>query len=56
MMSFQIMGYPPALKNYHAWLFENGFSVETPNPMNEFVANYYGFKPLWKTVFSKVSL
>ena len=25
MMSFQIMGPPPALKNYHAWLFEIGF-------------------------------
>lgn len=49
MMSFQIMGYPPALKNYHAWLFENGFSVEAPNPTNEFVAKYYGVKPLWKT-------
>ena len=27
MMSFQIMGPPPAIKNYHAWLFENGFDV-----------------------------
>lgn len=52
-MSFQIMGYPPALKNYHAWLFENGFSVETPNPTNEFVAKYYGVKPLWKTDYSQ---
>ena len=46
MMSFQVMGSPPALKNYHAWLFENGFSVEAPNPTNEFVAKYYGVKPL----------
>ncbi|RRD39882.1 hypothetical protein EII29_04995 [Leptotrichia sp. OH3620_COT-345] len=53
MMSFQIMGYPPALKNYHAWLFENGFSVEAPNPTNEFVAKYYGVKPLWKTGYSQ---
>lgn len=53
MMSFQIMGYPPALKNYHAWLFENGFSVEAPNPTNEFVAKYYGVKPLWKTDYSQ---
>lgn len=53
MMSFQIMGYPPALKNYHAWLFENGFSVEAPNPTNEFVAKYYGIKPLWKTDYSQ---
>lgn len=53
MMSFQIMGYPPALKNYHAWLFENGFSVEAPDPTNEFVAKYYGVKPLWKTDYSQ---
>ena len=53
MMSFQIMGPPPALKNYHAWLFENGFNVETPNPTNEVVARYYGVKPLWKTTYSQ---
>lgn len=53
MSSFQIMGYPPALKNYHAWLFENGFSVDAPNPTNEFVAPYYGVKPLWKTEYSQ---
>lgn len=53
MRSFQIMGAPPALKNYHAWLFENGFSVETPNPTNEVVACYYGVKPLWKTAYSQ---
>lgn len=53
MSSFQIMGGPPALKNYHAWLFENGFSVDAPNPTNEFVAPYYGVKPLWKTEYSQ---
>ena len=53
MMSFQIMGPPPALKNYHAWLFENGFDVETPNPTNELVASYYGVKPLCKTDYSQ---
>lgn len=53
MSSFQIMGYPPALKNYHAWLFENGFSVDAPNPTNEFVAPYYGVKPLWETEYSQ---
>ena len=53
MTSFQIMGPPPALKNYHAWLFENGFDVETPNPTNELVASYYGVKPLWKTDYSQ---
>lgn len=53
MSSFQIMGGPPALKNYHAWLFENGFSVDAPNPTNEFVAPYYGVKPLWETEYSQ---
>ena len=53
MLSFQIMGPPPALKNYHAWLFENGFNVEAPNPTNEVVARYYGVKPLWKTAYSQ---
>lgn len=53
LMSFQVMGPPPALKNYHAWLFANGFSVESPNPTNEFVAPYYGVKPLWKTPYSQ---
>lgn len=53
MMSFQIMGPPPALKNYHAWLFENGFNVDAPNPTNEVVACYYGVKPLWKTTYSQ---
>lgn len=53
MISFQIMGPPPALKNYHAWLFENGFNVDAPNPTNEVVARYYGVKPLWKTAYSQ---
>ena len=53
LMSFQVMGAPPALKNYHAWLFANGFSVEAPNPTNEFVAPYYGVKPLWETPYSQ---
>jgi len=53
MTSLQIMGSPPALKNYHAWLFENGFNVDSPNPTNEFVAQYYGVKPLWKTDYSQ---
>ncbi len=53
MMSFQIMGPPPAIKNYHAWLFENGFSVDVPNPTNETVSGYYGVKPLWKTDYSQ---
>ena len=53
MMSFQIIGPPPALKNYHAWLFENGFDVDAPNPTNKVVARYYGVKPLWKTAYSQ---
>lgn len=53
MMSFQIMGPPPAIKNYHAWLFENGFDIEAPNPTNEFVSAFYGVKPLWKTAYSQ---
>lgn len=53
LSSFKIMGPPPALKNYHAWLFENGFNVNSPNPTNEFVAPYYGVKPLWKTDYSQ---
>ena len=53
MMSFQIMVPPPALKNYHAWLFENGFCVEAPNPTNEVASRYYGIKPLWKTAYSQ---
>ena len=53
MMSFKMMGQPPAIKNYHAWLFENGFNVELPNPTNEVVAPYYGVKPLWKTDYSQ---
>ena len=53
LMSFQIMGPPPAIKNYHAWLFENGFNIERPNPTNEFVSPYYGIKPLWKTDYSQ---
>ena len=53
MMSFQIMGPSPAIKNYHAWLFEKGFNVEMPNPTNEVVAKYYGVKPLWRTAYSQ---
>lgn len=53
MSSFQIMGTPPALKNYHAWLYKNKFSYEIPNPTNEAVAPFYGVKPLWKTEYSQ---
>ena len=53
LTSFQIMGPPPALKNYHAWLFENGFNIDMPNPKNDLVAQYYGVKPLWRTPYSQ---
>lgn len=53
LVAFQVMGAPPALKNYHAWLYENGFNVEMPDPTNEFVASYYGVKPLWVTPYSQ---
>ena len=53
LKSFQIMGPPPAIKNYHAWLYEHDFNIESPNPSNEFVESYYGVKPLWKTPYSQ---
>ena len=53
IMAFEEIGPPPALKNYHAWLFENGFNVEVPNPTNQLVSQYYGIKPLWKTDYSQ---
>lgn len=53
MMSFQIIGAPPALKNYHAWLYKNGFDINSPNPTNRFVSSYYGKEPLWKTDYSQ---
>lgn len=40
------------MKNYHAWLYENGFSYTTPNPTNDYVSSYYGVKPLWLTQYS----
>lgn len=53
MMSFQIMGAPPALKNYYAWLYKNGFDINSPKPTNRFVSSYYGNEPLWKTDYSQ---
>ena len=52
-MCFEIMGPPPALKNYHEWLFKNGFNVKIPNPTNDFVSSFYGNRPLWKTEYSQ---
>lgn len=42
-----------AMSDYHNWLESNGFSAVQPNPTNDFVANYYGVKPLWKTNLSQ---
>lgn len=53
LMSFQIMDAPPALKNYHAWLYKNGFDINSPNPTNAFVSSFYGNRPLWKTEYSQ---
>lgn len=53
LMSFQIMGPPPAFKNYQAWLYENGFDYRTGSPTNEVVAPYYGKRALWKTPYSQ---
>lgn len=52
MQAVHMFGFPPAFKNWHAWLFENGFSTGEPNPTNKFVANFYGVEPLWKTPYS----
>lgn len=46
-------GFPPAIKNWHAWLFKHGFSAESPNVTNSSVAEYYGVKPLWRTDYSQ---
>lgn len=51
--AFKIIGPPPAIKNYHAWLYKNHFNVEMPNPTNEAVAPYYGVGPLWRTEYSQ---
>ena len=50
---FKQYGFPPAVKNWHAWLFKHGFSAEVPNLTNSSVAKYYGVKPLWRTDYSQ---
>lgn len=42
-----------AISDFHNWLDANGFSVMIPDPTNDFVADYYGVKPLWKTELSQ---
>ena len=53
LMSFQTMGAPPAIKNYHTWLYKNGFDINSPNPTNAFVSSFYGNRPLWRTDYSQ---
>ena len=50
---FRQCGFPPAIKNWHAWLFKHGFSAEDVNVSNSSVAEYYGVKPLWCTAYSQ---
>lgn len=52
LRTIQIMGLS-ALNDYYNWLTSNGFDDYIPNPTNNFVANYYGVKPLWKTNLSQ---
>ena len=52
MAAVQTMGLS-ALKDYHEWLIKNGFNSIMPNPTNDFVSQFYGVKPLWKTDFSQ---
>ena len=49
MAAMTVFGDNGLLSDYHEWLKDNGFSQENPNPTNEFVASYYGKKPLWKS-------
>lgn len=43
-----------AITDWHTWLEENDFdSIMYPNPTNEFVAPYFGTKPLWSTSLSQ---
>ena len=51
--SLHVIDFPPAIKNYYAWLYENKFNIEAPNPTNEVVEPYYVNKPLWKTDYSQ---
>ena len=41
------------LKDYFAWLKNNGFDPVKNNPTNKCVSKYYGKKPLWNTSHSK---
>ena len=50
--AIQCMGSPKAMDDWFKWLEDNGFNADFPNPTNDFVKDYYGKKPLWKTDYS----
>lgn len=52
LVTVQTMGLA-AMQDYHKWLSDNGFDSVMPNPTNDFVAEYYGVKPLWSTDLSQ---
>ena len=43
----------PFMYDYWNWLTKNGFNDVQPNPTNEFVSQFYGVAPLWKTTNSQ---
>lgn len=53
LAAFQMMGPPPCIKNYHAWLYSNRFDADMPNPTNIAVADFYGVRALWRTDYSQ---
>ena len=42
-----------AISDYHTWLRDNGFDIDMPYLTNDFVSQFYGSKPLWKTELSQ---
>lgn len=42
-----------AMNDWWNWLKSNGFSIEAPNPKNDFVEIFYGVESLWKTDLSQ---
>lgn len=44
----------PALRDYSDWLVDNNIDFDgQPKISNEFVSQFYGEKPLWKTELSQ---
>jgi len=52
VQSVQLMGLE-AINDWWKWLETNGFSTDQPNPTNNFVEQFYGKEPLWKTNLSQ---